>query len=100
MQLAPFRAISSHGGAYNPRAGPLTLELSHAGSTQSVQLPTETLDENRKYYVTFTINKVAKDSKQVEEEEKAERGPPECVQGRAVGPGPRARHKEINHNRI
>jgi len=53
------------GGSYDPRDGPLTLELSHAGSKQSVQLPTETLDDSKKYYVTFTINKA------VEEEEEA-----------------------------
>jgi hypothetical protein len=35
---------------------PLTLELQHAGQRHTVSLPTETLDKNKKYYVTFTIN--------------------------------------------
>lgn len=48
---------SAAGGAnFDPRSGPLTLELHHGASRQSVQLPTETLDRNKKYYVTFTIN--------------------------------------------
>jgi len=35
---------------------PLTLELQHAGQRHTVSLPTESLDKNKKYYVTFTIN--------------------------------------------
>ena len=35
---------------------PLTLELQHAGQRHTVSLPTETLDKNKKYFVTFTIN--------------------------------------------
>ena len=35
---------------------PLTLELQHAGQRHTVSLPTDTLDKNKKYYVTFTIN--------------------------------------------
>ena len=35
---------------------PLTLELQHAGQRHTVSLPTDSLDKNKKYYVTFTIN--------------------------------------------
>ena len=41
--------------AFDP-ANPLTLELQHGAHRQAVQLPTETLDKSKKYYVTFTIN--------------------------------------------
>ena len=39
---------------------PLTLELQHGQHKQSVQLPTESLDKSKKYYVTFTINQSPK----------------------------------------
>ena len=42
---------------------PLTLELQHAGQRHTVSLPTETLDKNKKYYVTFTINSSTSASK-------------------------------------
>jgi hypothetical protein len=41
---------------------PLTLELQHAGQRHTVSLPTETLDKNKKYFVTFTINSSKKTS--------------------------------------
>ena len=40
---------------FNPE-DPLTLELHHGSQRQAVQLPTDTLDKSKKYYVTFTIN--------------------------------------------
>lgn len=40
---------------YDP-SDPLTLELHHGMSRQSVHLPTDSLDKSKKYYVTFTIN--------------------------------------------
>ena len=40
---------------FNPE-DPLTLELQHGSRRQAVQLPTDTLDRSKKYYVTFTIN--------------------------------------------
>ena len=40
---------------FNPE-DPLTLELQHGSQRQAVQLPTDTLDRSKKYYVTFTIN--------------------------------------------
>ena len=38
-------------------ADPLTLELAHGSHKQSVQLPTESLDRSKKYFVTFTLNR-------------------------------------------
>nr|CAD7577597.1 unnamed protein product [Timema californicum] len=34
---------------------PVTLELSHGADKQVISLPTEQLDKNKRYYVTFTI---------------------------------------------
>lgn len=34
---------------------PVTLELSHGSDRQVISLPTEKLDKNKRYYVTFTI---------------------------------------------
>lgn len=34
---------------------PVTLELSHGNEKQVISLPTEKLDKNKRYYVTFTI---------------------------------------------
>ncbi len=50
---------------FDPKSGPLTLELQHGSSRQTVQLPTETLDRNKKYYVTFTINQVGNETADV-----------------------------------
>ncbi|CAG9820786.1 unnamed protein product [Phaedon cochleariae] len=33
----------------------VTLELSHGNDTQIISLPTEKLNENKRYYVTFTV---------------------------------------------
>ncbi|KAE8736851.1 hypothetical protein FOCC_FOCC017692 [Frankliniella occidentalis] len=37
------------------RTAPVTLELSHGPDKQVISLPTEHLDKNKRYYVTFTI---------------------------------------------
>lgn len=37
------------------RTAPVTLELSHGPEKQIISLPTEHLDKNKRYYVTFTI---------------------------------------------
>lgn len=34
---------------------PVTLELSHGGEKQIISLPTQNLNKNKKYFVTFTI---------------------------------------------
>ena len=33
---------------------PVTLQLQHAGSTQAIRLPTDRLEQNKKYYVRWT----------------------------------------------
>ncbi len=48
-------SIHSSQAPINPKL-PLTLELQHAGQRHTVSLPTGSLDKNKKYYVTFTIN--------------------------------------------
>lgn len=42
---------------------PVTLELIHGSEKQIISLPTEKLDKNKRYYVTFTI----KDARNQEE---------------------------------
>ncbi|XP_050088473.1 ankyrin repeat domain-containing protein 12 [Anopheles aquasalis] len=37
-------------------AGKVALELTHGNSKQVITLPSETLDSNKRYYVTFTLN--------------------------------------------
>ncbi|XP_059087785.1 ankyrin repeat domain-containing protein 50-like isoform X2 [Tigriopus californicus] len=54
ISSAPNRFGSSI-QTFDPK-DPLTLELHHGRQSHSVQLPTETLDKNKKYFVTFTLN--------------------------------------------
>jgi hypothetical protein len=61
-------------------------------------LPTETLDDNKKYYVTFTINKAARDDHDNPDEGDDDALPVE-IQGRAVSHLPRSRQKQIGYNR-
>ena len=53
--LSLFAPQQKTGQAFNPE-DPLTLELQHGSQRQAVQLPTDTLDKSKKYYVTFTLN--------------------------------------------
>ena len=53
------KSLSVHGKAIQG-SDPLTLELKTGKSPQSVQLPTDTLDKEKKYMVTFTINQADK----------------------------------------
>ncbi|PNF26026.1 hypothetical protein B7P43_G06359, partial [Cryptotermes secundus] len=41
--------------SYVDPSRPVTLELSHGSDKQVISLPTERLDRNKRYYVTFTI---------------------------------------------
>ena len=41
--------------SYVDPSRPVTLELSHGSEKQVISLPTERLDRNKRYYVTFTI---------------------------------------------
>ena len=48
------------GGGVLPRIGqqqqrPVTLQLKQGGSVQALRLPTDKLEPNKKYYVTFTL---------------------------------------------
>lgn len=51
--------LSSHQDhAHNNRLlsqGSVTLELTHGGDKQFVTLPADRLDQNKKYFVTFTV---------------------------------------------
>lgn len=38
----------------NPKKS-VTLELSHGADKQVISLPTDRLDQNKRYYVTFTV---------------------------------------------
>lgn len=45
-------------GGFLPTINPkkaVTLELSHGNDKQVISLPTDKLDQNKRYYVTFTV---------------------------------------------
>lgn len=45
-------------GGFLPKINPkkaVTLELSHGADKQVISLPTDKLDQNKRYYVTFTV---------------------------------------------
>jgi len=45
-------------GGFLPKINPkkaVTLELSHGTDKQVISLPTDKLDQNKRYYVTFTV---------------------------------------------
>ena len=50
--MAPITSRST----FDP-ATPLTLELKHGQQMHKVNLPTQSLDKSKKYYVTFTIDR-------------------------------------------
>lgn len=39
----------------NPKTNAVTLELCHGNDKQVISLPAERLDQNKRYYVTFTV---------------------------------------------
>ncbi|KAJ9574723.1 hypothetical protein L9F63_008093, partial [Diploptera punctata] len=51
---------------YVDPARPVTLELSHGSDKQVISLPTERLDRNKRYYVTFTIKGGSKEEQKSE----------------------------------
>jgi hypothetical protein len=51
---------------------PVTLELSHGSDKQVISLPTERLDRNKRYYVTFTIKGGSNGSKEGKQAETSE----------------------------
>jgi hypothetical protein len=51
---------------------PVTLELSHGADKQVISLPTERLDRNKRYYVTFTIKGGPNGSKEEKHAESSE----------------------------
>ncbi|XP_066996041.2 uncharacterized protein [Anabrus simplex] len=73
--LPRIDSTSSRGATRSLRyvdpAKPVTLELSHGNDKQVISLPTEKLDKNKRYYVTFTIKggQNGKDEAKVQEEE-------------------------------
>lgn len=42
-------------GSSKCRGGKVSLELSHGNNKQLIPLPSEKLDSNKRYYVTFTV---------------------------------------------
>ena len=59
--------------SYVDPSRPVTLELSHGSDKQVISLPTERLDRNKRYYVTFTIKGGPNGSKEDKEAESSER---------------------------
>lgn len=53
-------------------ARPVTLELSHGSDKQVISLPTDRLDRNKRYYVTFTIKGGPNGSKEDKQAETSE----------------------------
>lgn len=57
--------------SYVDPSRPVTLELSHGSEKQVISLPTERLDRNKRYYVTFTIKGGPSGSKEVKQAQSA-----------------------------
>ena len=51
-----FLSLACHQGGTVGGRDPVTLQLQHAGSTQAIRLPTDKLEQNKKYYVRWTIH--------------------------------------------
>ena len=49
-------SLACHQGGTVGGRDPVTLQLQHAGSTQAIRLPTDKLEQNKKYYVRWTIH--------------------------------------------
>jgi len=58
--------------SYVDPSRPVTLELSHGSEKQVISLPTERLDRNKRYYVTFTIKGGPSGSKEDKQAQSAE----------------------------
>lgn len=58
--------------AAGPSSSKVALELTHGSNKQIITLPSEKLDSNKRYYVTFTLNKP--DSQQAAEADHAPKG--------------------------
>ena len=50
-----FYTINFLGTGKKSKDAPVTLQLKQGGNVQALRLPTEKLEPNKKYYVTFTL---------------------------------------------